>query len=308
MILAAAALWVPSPAEARPDILYRSDLSVRAGYHFFNQSSSWLKGKEDIINKELFFREESDYRSDNVNTALKDHRTGMTMISIEWIAGIKPDRLPFCGGIESFRGFRGFRAGFGFSIYAFTSMDEEIYSGPVTYVNNMSEEGEPAELGYTGSISFSEKIFSYIPGFSLSYFHEEGISGINELIPYGGIELSVNFLNGERKLNFETDTLYLADGSEHDVEARIQESFYNALSFRAGLNLGVQYNFSGPHSLDLRCGWIYNETSVSLSRTGAWTESINGASYSRRVSETGKPRVYSQTGFFISLGYSVGLS
>ncbi len=304
LMLLLSVVFLSTNISAKPDFIYMAELNLRSGYHLFGQSESWLNGKSEMLKNDIFFQDETSDVSNNVSTEIVDNRMGMPFFSLEWIMGLKLNELPFLGDVPSLKGFRGFRVGFGFTYYAMTKMEEDFYSGEITYTNiNATAQ----DVNYNGTISFSEEFFMYAPGITLYYFHEDGIGQIKELLPYVGIHLGLNIVSGERKLFLDTDAVVASDGQEYQADARIQEVFYNAISFRTGITFGLQYYFGGSHNIDISIGFIYNETSVPFERTGTWNTKIAGNPYSRIVSESEKNSTFSQTGFSFSIGYSVGL-
>jgi hypothetical protein len=286
-----------APASSSP--IYSGELTVSVGYHLFPDSSSWLEGEQYTLERDLFFRDETEYSSGNVDSAGKSRRTGMPMLTLEYRAGVE------------ISGFRGIRFGASASYYGFTSAETPFYSGLIKYNNPTAMAPDPAVLDYQGSIDFKETFLIIAPAAGISYWYEQGFAPkmlFEKIIPYAGIDAGFTIVTGERTIRMSSDPLYVAaNDTTYQVDASIQEKFFNDMGLRLVFSLGGQFRLSGPHSIDLRAGYILQETSVDMDRRGTWTESIDGAPYSRRVTDEKRNSNYVQNGLYFSIGYTVGI-
>jgi len=286
---------------AKSSIVYLSELSIRGGYNFFSESSSWIKGREDILNNELFFRDEN-YKSNNVDTNLSSIGMGSPIIRIEYNMGIALDKISIFKNVKALKGFRGFRTGFAMSYFPFSSKKESLYEGDLLYQGSNPADDQL----YTNSkITLEETMLLVGTSLNLYYYHEKGLSN-HRFIPYAGIELGTTILNGKRKIILESDEITV-NGKDYKIDAAIQESFFNQFTPKYGLVLGTQVMVSGVHYLDFRVGYIYQNSSVSVDRSGAWNQSVDGVSTSRRVDTASKEMNFSKQGVYITIGYTVGL-
>ncbi len=282
--------------------VYLSEFTVRGGYHLFNESPEWIAGREDILNNEIFFRNEG-YRSTNVDTKLESMHMGMPMLTIEYNMGLALDNMPLLGSIDFLKDFRGFRTGIAMTYYPFSSIDESLYEGDLIYDNS----GSGFHTYKNAKITIDEKMLIINTSLNLYYYHEKGFSN-HRFIPYGGIELGTTILNGKRNISLEADSYENEDdGTIYSIDAAIQESFFNQLAPRVGFVLGTQIMISGGHFVDIRAGYVYQNSTMDVERAGAWNQSVNDTVTSRRVSVTEKEIDYSQSGFYITLGFTVGL-
>ena len=314
LLFAVAFLW---PSSLRAGAVYLTELSVRAGYHAFAGSESWKDGYARTMEEDLFFRDENFspdnnhvYYSDNVDTSVDGLGRGFPVITLEYSLGIEPEKVPLIRSISALHGLRGLRTGFSLSYYPLTSTEKSFYSGSITYINTKAVAPDPAVLEYRGDITLREKLFILAPSLSLSYFHERGVAAFPsmKIVPFAGMELGTALVSGERKISMSSDTLHVVStGEDRAIEAEIQESFFNGFSLRAGLFAGGRFEAGTVGSVDLRVGFIYQETPVTMTRSGSWSETIDGAKYTRRVHDETRSAVYSQTGFLVTLGYSMRL-
>jgi len=293
-------------------LTYLTELNIRAGYHFFNESSSWINSKETLFNEDFFRRHEQTadlIYSDNVDTNISSIRMGMPMITLEYITGLSLHNFPLIKKIKSLRRFRGIRMGAALTFYPFSKTEKNYYSGDIIFQNPGGDPTEPAAFTITnGEVSMEEKSLMIIPTINFYYYHERGF-GFNavKIIPFGGVEVGMPILNGERRARLTGDPALVAPGVTYSVDASIQETWFNEVGVRTGACAGVQIYLGGANYLELRGGFIYQETSIGLQRSGTWNDDKNGISYSRDVAVSNRSAVFSQTGFYITLGYTVGL-
>ncbi|TAL29583.1 MAG: hypothetical protein EPN93_21075 [Spirochaetes bacterium] len=303
------------PSRIYAGALYLSEVSVRAGYHAFSMSNSWRDSYAKAMKEDLFFRDESFspdndhvYYSDNVNASAGSAGGGYPVITLEYMMGIKPESVPLLDSIETLQGFRGIRAGVSLSWYPVTDSVKHVYHGSIIYHNSEAIAPEPADIAYTGTIALREELFILAPSMSLAWFHENGValgSWKMKLVPFAGLEAGMAIVSGSRKITMTSDLLHLAStGQDRRVSATIQESFFNGVSLRTGLFAGGRLDLGGGRSVELRAGWIRQETPVTMNRSGSWSETIDGATYTRRVHDESRSAVFSQTGFLATIGYS----
>jgi hypothetical protein len=304
-----------APAGAHAGALYLSEVSLRAGYHAFSMSDSWRGSYGKAMKEDLFFRDESFspdndhvYYSDNVNAHVGSAGGGSPLITVEYMMGIKPESVPLLDMIKTLQGFRGIRAGLALSWYPVTDTVKHFYNGSIVYHNTEAVPPEPADIAYTGTITLREELFILAPSMSLAWFHESGIalgSWNMKLVPFAGIEAGMAMVSGSRKITMTSSLLHVAStGQDRRVSAEIQESFFNGVSMRTGLFAGGRLDFGAGSSIELRAGFIRQETPVSMTRSGSWSETIDGATYTRRVHDESRSTVFSQTGFLATIGYS----
>jgi hypothetical protein len=314
LILMVAGVALLAPAPLRAGAVYLTEVSVRAGYHAFRGSDSWSDGYARAMEEDLFFRDENFspdnnhvYYSDNVDTSVEDLGPGFPVITLEYSLGIEPEKVPLLKTIGALHGVRGLRTGISLSYYPLSSAEKNFYSGTIVYHNTKAVAPEPALLEYRGDITLREKLFILAPSLGLSYFHERGVAALRsmKIVPFAGLELGTALVSGERKISLRSDVLHVAStGEERAVEADIQESFFNGFSLRAGLFAGGRIEAGAAGAVDFRVGFVYQETPVTMTRSGSWSETINGAKYTRRVHDESRRTVFSQTGFLVTLGYS----
>ncbi len=317
-LLAAVLVLTFTTLSLQAGVTYRTDLSVRAGYHLFTGAGSWNEGYSQTMDEDLFFRDETFnpdndhvYYSDNVDTSVDDRGPGMPVVTLEYSSGFDPGKLPLLKRAGALSGFRGLRAGVSLSWYPVASTEGSFYSGAIVYRNTKAVAPEPEYLEYQGDITLRERLFILVPGVSLAYHHERGFGlpfGKARLVPFAGLEIGTALVSGERRISLRSDTLHVAStGEDRAVEADIQESFFNAVSPRAGIFAGAGIAVGDAGTIDIRLGAVYQENRVELTRTGSWSESIDGARYTRRVHDEKRELVFSQTGFTATVGYSLRL-
>ncbi len=313
-----ASAFLPVPAEAQSDTVYLTELSLRAGYHRFSGSNSWNGSWKRTLAEDLFFRDENFnpdnnhvYYSENVDASVSDPAGGFPVITLEYSMGFWIDRIPFIDPPDTRREIQGARLGISLSYYPYSSTRESHYRGPIIYHNSKALPPDPENIEYSGVITLRENLFILVPAISLSYFYEEGLrvtDGDLKLMPFVGMELGVATVSGMRKTSLRSDSLYVAaTGETRRIEADIQEGFFNGISPRMGIFAGCRITSGSLNSLDLRIGFVYQETEVTMTRSGSWSETIDGAAYSRRVHEESRSAVYSQTGLIMTVGYSLRL-
>lgn len=293
-------------------LTYLGELNIRMGYHFFSESSSWIASKEEMFNEDFFRRHEQNaglIYSDNVDTGISNIRLGMPVLTLEYVMGLSLHNFPLFEKIKGISSFRGIRLGLALTFYPFSQIDKSYYSGDIVFQNPGGDPTEPAEFTISnGEISMEEKSLLVIPSVNFYYFHERGFGfKAIRIIPFGGIEFGMAILNGERRAELKGDPAVIAPGETYSITASMQETFFNEVSFRTGISAGLQFYIGGPSYIELRGGFIYQESSVELQRSGTWNDDKNGVSYSRDVTVSSRSAVFSQTGFYITLGYTVGL-
>lgn len=292
------------------------ELSLRSGYHFFSPSPSWTGSWGKTLEEDLFFRNENYnpdnnmvYYSDNVGTSVSGGK-GLPVIELEYSFGFRIDRIPLIDPQNASRGIRGFRAGVSLCYYPLTASETEFYRGPIVYHNSKALPPEPENLQYSGIITLKENFFIIASSANLSYRFENLIApraGIG-IVPFVGMEIGAAAISGMRKTMLRSESLFVAaTGETRNVEADIHEGFFNGFAPRAGLFAGFRFSLGMLHAIDLRAAYIYQETSLEMTRTGSWSETINGATYSRRVDDESRSVVFSQTGLIITIGYSLRL-
>ncbi len=304
-------LFFVLPSLRAEDSLTRdSGLSFRAGYHFYPLSREWTGSLENAINNDLYFKSDPSYHSENSAPSYGRKDRSVPFLTVEYQMTLNGARLPFLKNVESVRNLQSLKAGIGLTFYPINGMNETIYQGPIIYHNPNALAPRPNILNYQGEISVRENLFVFFPSFTLYYVHEKSIGSLwgIRLLPYGGLENGLVVINGKRKITMSTDPLYVpASGETYQISASIQESFFNALSYRGGLHLGGLIPVDGRNHIDIRLSFIYQNTPLTMTRSGAWSETINGSSYSRRVYSEKSKTSYSQTGYQFTIGYTVGL-
>lgn len=297
-------------------VISHHELSLRSGYHFFSSSDSWAESWGRTLEEDLFFRNENFspdnnkvYYSENVNTDVAGVR-GLSVIELEYSFGLIINRFPFLDPPDASRGIRGFRVGVSLGYYPLSSGETDFYHGPIVYHNSKAVSPEPENLSYNGSITLKQDLFIIAATASLSYWFENvlaPLAGVG-IVPFFGVEFGAAAISGMRKTMLRSENLFVeTTGETRSIEADIHEGFFNGFSPRAGVFGGCRFSFGMLHAIDVRVGYIYQETTLTMTRTGTWSETINGAAYSRRVDDGSRSVVYSQTGLMITIGYSLRL-
>jgi hypothetical protein len=248
--------------------------------------------------------------STDASSNAKNGRTGMIMLNLEFLMGINLHDIPFLKKYDVLKKINGLRVGVGMALYPFTSMKKSIYSGPITYDNSINPApGDASYIEYTGTIAIEERMFIVAPSINFYYFHEQGFKvPFCTIVPFGGLELGTAVLNGERKYELRTnpwDAGTSGNNKVYQAEGNIQENFFNAIGIRIGVAVGGEFRITQLHAVEVRVGFIYEETEVPMGRAGAWTENINGYPYSKKLASEKVTATYSQTGIYFTLGYTV---
>lgn len=274
-----------------------SSLIIRTGYHFFSESDSWLDSKSRTLEEDFFFRDETTYVSTNVNTNLSNSRTGAPMLTLEWLFSFDMYDLEVLNN-RIRHNIKGLYFAPYITFYPFSSLEETHYSGPMTYTN--ADTGDVHT--YNGSITEEEQIFFFTSGVNFYMFKKHGYYA-NRIHPYGSLELGLSFMSGERKMELSSSPLQVSPTEVRQIRGTVQEQFFNALSPRLGISVGTKIQLKGFHAIDVRLGFIYQETSVSMDRFGTWRESINDTVISRKVDDLSGKATFSQTGVYFNIGY-----
>jgi len=125
---------------AERPLIYNFQLNTRLGYHLFSQKDTWTKLTKESLSNEMFFRNETDFYSKNVDVNNVNQPAGMPILSIEGLWGIHLDKIPGLKKIDALKKFQGFRAGFSMTFYPFSAVNRYNYSGPMVFQNpNASE-------------------------------------------------------------------------------------------------------------------------------------------------------------------------
>jgi hypothetical protein len=301
-------------------IFYAGEFNIRTGYHFFSETNSWTNTRKELIRNDVFLRKNEWINSQNVGVDAQEKWEGLPLLDFEWLAGINLSALPGLSDVKSLKGFRGIRAGIGIGFYPISSLDSYSYKGKINYNSIYSIYPETQSLNYNGKINISEELFIITNTFRLYYYHEPGLiwtKNTNKFIPYAGIELGTGIISGNRKIILKSDPLVVntVSGSyNYKIDAIIQESFMNSVGFKFGAILGGQLHLYGPHYIDLRSGYIIQENRIGFERQGSWNEYVHDqgtkefvSTYSIAIRKAKKNLTFSQTGFFIMLGYTIGL-
>lgn len=310
----------PLKLKAENSIVYRLEIATRLGFHFVKDSAMWADSRRMSIEKDLLLTKNSNYYAGGID-ASSTYSTMYPFFQIEAIWGIYWERLP---GIQDLiienrnpftfykPKFAGFRMGAGISIYPFTRRNSFSYNGPIVFNNPDSYDASLTTMPYNGSITVDETLLVVAPTLGLYYYHEPGVILKNKLIPYGGLELGPSIISGKRKYILKTEPLS-AGGGSYEIDAAVQEEFMNRIAFRITPVAGVQYHVSGPHFIELRLGYIIQKTRAPLTRRGAFTEKKTDSggntlfTYSQQVYTENTTSELSHNGFFVSLGYTIGL-
>ncbi len=274
-----------------------SNLIVRTGYHFFSESDSWLNSKSRTLEKDFFFRDETAYVSTNVNTNISNSRFGAPMLTLEWLFSFELYDIEVLDN-RIRHNIEGVYFAPYITFYPFSSVEETHYSGPMTYTN--ADTGDVHT--YSGSISENEQIFFFTSGVSFYMFKKNGYWA-NRIRPYGSLELGLSFMSGERKMELTSSPLEVSPTEIRQIRGTVQEQFFNSLSPRLGFSVGSKIQIKGFNAIDVRLGFIYQDTRVSMDRFGTWRESINDTVISRKVDDLSGKATFSQTGVYFNIGY-----
>jgi hypothetical protein len=292
------------------DVIRSIDVNFHTGFHMMTESKKWLDTETSTIQNDMLIINDPYYISTDASSKAKNGRTGMLMLGMEFLVGVNLHDIPFLKKYEKLKKINGLRVGLGMNIYPFTSMKKSVYSGPITYDNSLNPgPGDASYIQYTGSISVEERMFIVAPSLNIYYFHEEGFKvPFCTIVPFGGVELGLGILNGERKYELRTspwDAGPTGNNKVYHAEGNIQENFFNAIGIRVGGVIGGEFRITQLHAVDFRIGFVYEEVEVPMGRAGAWTENINGYPYSKKLASEKVTATYSQTGIYFTLGYTV---
>ncbi|MBF0351339.1 MAG: hypothetical protein HQM11_09930 [SAR324 cluster bacterium] len=294
------------PEESR-SMFYMSEWKLGAGFHAMSQSGSWIKGEEETLGNDIFRRNScgsssSCMESWNVDSSLQPTPKVMSLVSLEYVAGIAPEQMPLLNNISSLNGLRGLRAGIQIQYYPAYHSKDTLFQGMVHYRNQA--EAEDSGISYQGKITLEETFLMVVPAFNLYYFHEAGwFSG--DVIPYAGLGMRLGIASGKRKWSFKTDTYVAEDGKTYNSQASIQEVFIDAMSTGTQFLGGAEMPLSGSQWLTFETGFIQHETPVVFQRKGLWRETIDGISFGRSLQKNRTNSTFSSTGAFFMLTYAI---
>lgn len=309
----------PVQSAAR-DLLYLGELNFRSGWHFHGESDEWNATRMKTIREEVLFTDESDFFAKSIEPLPTATGHAVPVFQFEAIMGVRLDKLPGLKNVRALKRFEGFRMGVGASLYPFTGSQTYRYAGKFQYENTNPPQGDPTTITSEGTLTINENYLLLAPSLNFYYYHEPGViwtRRINRLVPYAGLEFGTSILSAKRKYKLESDPATVTVGgtsSLYQIDAGIQENFFNEFDFRFGIVMGAQWHLAGPHYLDLRLGYTMQNTTVNLVRAGNWNATASDKntgdflfSYSRKVKAAERETVFTQSGFQIIVGYTVGL-
>lgn len=278
---------------------YLAAVNYSLGMHQFTQNDDWVDSQRQTIEEDILLQGE-DYESTNYQPNIGNKLLQSYYLEFEAMWGLNLGVLS-----DQLKEVKGIRIAAGAQLHPGFKLVQQN-SGTLIYTDHATTAETYQEITYEGEIEVTERMMMMVPQIALMYFHENGVDGGGKAVPFVGALLGFPLVSVERKTTLDTNTSSVGDRS-YKAEATIQESKFNAFSYRYGLLGGFQIQVHQEHHFNLRVSVVQQRTPIELQRRGHFNESINGAAYSLRVEKERRSVLYNFSGLSVSLGYTMRL-